>query len=318
MARASRRQHGAVVLGLHASSDRPKGVSRGQYWLGFFLSLGATALYGLVLRSWSSPTSGPWAAGCGRMVTYALVVEMQLVMSFFATAFCTADTAPPSDRLQIHNNLDATTRPDAMENPVLSESPRLQFSNAIIVVQNHEGAAVLEDAPIAVANVEERLVLPVVQTDPVVRMEILDGAQSSVAPADTDGIVSRKQHRNTTKIDVHVNVAPIRRNERSKCFQGFKNNLVSDKPKRKSQVKHHHVPGAVASTVTEVASSSAAGQTDDEVVLEPTPIPFLQHIGVQLCGVPPEELSPALVMAPRRNEAPEEIHQADNAGVSED
>lgn len=27
---------------------------------------------------------------------YALVVEMQLVMGFFATAFCTADTAPPS------------------------------------------------------------------------------------------------------------------------------------------------------------------------------------------------------------------------------
>ncbi|KAM0888773.1 hypothetical protein ACQ4PT_028139 [Festuca glaucescens] len=40
---------GAVVLGLHASSDRPAGVSRGQYWLGFFLSLGAAALYGLVL-----------------------------------------------------------------------------------------------------------------------------------------------------------------------------------------------------------------------------------------------------------------------------
>ncbi|KAM0876166.1 hypothetical protein ACQ4PT_036343 [Festuca glaucescens] len=40
---------GALVLGLHASSDRPAGVSRGQYWMGLFFSLGTTALYGLVL-----------------------------------------------------------------------------------------------------------------------------------------------------------------------------------------------------------------------------------------------------------------------------
>jgi hypothetical protein len=139
-----------------------------------------------------------------------------------------------------------------------------------------------------------------------------------VAPADTDGVVSRKRRRNTTKIDVPVNVAPVRRSERSKRFQGFKNNLVSDRPKRKSQVKPRRVPRAAASTVTEVASSSAAGQADDEAVLEPTPIPFLQHVGVQLCGVPPEEMSPALLMAPRSDEAPEERHQADNAGISGD
>lgn len=78
---------GAVVLGLHASSDRPAGVSKAQYWLGFFLSLGAAALYGLVLPL--VELTYKRAAGGGRVVTYALVVEMQLVMGFFATAFCT-------------------------------------------------------------------------------------------------------------------------------------------------------------------------------------------------------------------------------------
>ncbi|CAM0951769.1 unnamed protein product [Alopecurus aequalis] len=78
---------GAVVLGLHASSDRPAGVSKGQYWLGFFLSLGAAALYGLVLPL--VELTYKRAAGGGRVVTYALVMEMQLVMGFFATAFCT-------------------------------------------------------------------------------------------------------------------------------------------------------------------------------------------------------------------------------------
>ncbi|KAG0544067.1 hypothetical protein BDA96_02G243000 [Sorghum bicolor] len=79
---------GAVVLGLHVSSDRPPGVTRGQYWLGFTLTLGAAALYGLVLPLVELAYKRA-AAGGGRAVSYALVVEMQLVMGFFATAFCT-------------------------------------------------------------------------------------------------------------------------------------------------------------------------------------------------------------------------------------
>uniref|UniRef100_A0A453QPE8 Uncharacterized protein n=1 Tax=Aegilops tauschii subsp. strangulata TaxID=200361 RepID=A0A453QPE8_AEGTS len=77
----------AVVLGLHVSSDRPAGVSKGQYWLGFLLTLAAAALYGLVLPL--IELTYKRAAGGGRVVTYALVMEMQLVMGFFATAFCT-------------------------------------------------------------------------------------------------------------------------------------------------------------------------------------------------------------------------------------
>jgi hypothetical protein len=62
-------------------------VTRGQYWLGFALTLGAAALYGLVLPL--VELAYRRAAGGGRAVTYALVIEMQLVMGFFATAFCT-------------------------------------------------------------------------------------------------------------------------------------------------------------------------------------------------------------------------------------
>ncbi|XP_006661332.2 purine permease 3-like [Oryza brachyantha] len=78
---------GAVVLGLHTSNDRPAGVTNGKYWMGFFLTLGAAALYGLILPL--VELAYKHAAGGGRAVTYALVVEMQLVMGFFATAFCT-------------------------------------------------------------------------------------------------------------------------------------------------------------------------------------------------------------------------------------
>jgi drug/metabolite transporter (DMT)-like permease len=78
---------GAVMLGLHVSGDRPAGVTTGQYWLGFFLTLGTAALYGLILPL--VELAYKRAAGGGRTVTYALVMEVQLVMGFFATAFCT-------------------------------------------------------------------------------------------------------------------------------------------------------------------------------------------------------------------------------------
>ncbi|XP_004959524.1 purine permease 2-like [Setaria italica] len=78
---------GAAVLGLHVSSDRPAGATKGQYLMGFALALGAAALYGLILPM--VELAYKRAAGGGRAVTYALVMEMQLVMGFFATAFCT-------------------------------------------------------------------------------------------------------------------------------------------------------------------------------------------------------------------------------------
>jgi drug/metabolite transporter (DMT)-like permease len=87
---------GAVVLGLHVSSDRPAGVNRGKYLLGFALALGAAALYGLILPLVELAYKRA-AAGSGRAVTYALVMEMQLVMGFFATAFCTVGMIADKD-----------------------------------------------------------------------------------------------------------------------------------------------------------------------------------------------------------------------------
>ncbi|RWW02189.1 hypothetical protein GW17_00034735 [Ensete ventricosum] len=75
---------GAVILGLHVSSDRPDNVTRGQYYLGFILTLGAAALYGLIL-----PLVELMYSKSKQAITYTLVMEMQLVMGFFATAFCT-------------------------------------------------------------------------------------------------------------------------------------------------------------------------------------------------------------------------------------
>ena len=79
---------GAAMLGLDAAGDRPPGVSGAQYRAGFGMALGAAALYGLVLpvmelsQAWHAARAGAAA------LTYTLVVEMQVVIGFTATAFC--------------------------------------------------------------------------------------------------------------------------------------------------------------------------------------------------------------------------------------
>ncbi|KAF8039104.1 hypothetical protein BT93_B1604 [Corymbia citriodora subsp. variegata] len=75
---------GAAVLAMSASSDLPAGKSKGAYYAGFFMTLGAAALYGFVL-----PLVELTYNKAKQAVTYSLVLEIQLVMCFFATAFCT-------------------------------------------------------------------------------------------------------------------------------------------------------------------------------------------------------------------------------------
>uniref|UniRef100_A0A1D1Z6N8 Probable purine permease n=1 Tax=Anthurium amnicola TaxID=1678845 RepID=A0A1D1Z6N8_9ARAE len=74
---------GAVVMGVQAGGDRPAGVSGKQYVLGFLMTVGSAALYGLTL-----PLMELVYAKAGKKVTYELVMEVQVVVYAFATAFC--------------------------------------------------------------------------------------------------------------------------------------------------------------------------------------------------------------------------------------
>lgn len=75
---------GTVVLGLHASSDRPDHESNRQYYLGLLMTLAAAALYGFVL-----PAVELMYRKAEQVVTFSLVLETQMVISLFATGFCT-------------------------------------------------------------------------------------------------------------------------------------------------------------------------------------------------------------------------------------
>ncbi|CAN6182594.1 unnamed protein product [Urochloa humidicola] len=97
---------GAAVLGLHVSSDRPAGATKGQYLMGFIMALGAAALYGLILPLVELAYKRAAAGGGGRAVTYALVMEVQLVMGFFASVFCTVGMVVNKDfQVRVHVSL---------------------------------------------------------------------------------------------------------------------------------------------------------------------------------------------------------------------
>lgn len=74
----------AVVLGLHTESDRPEGVTNKDYWIGFFMVLLAALLYGFIL-----PAAELMYKKAKETVTYALVMETQMVMCIFSTLVCT-------------------------------------------------------------------------------------------------------------------------------------------------------------------------------------------------------------------------------------
>ncbi|KAE8653915.1 Purine permease 1 [Hibiscus syriacus] len=75
---------GAGVLAMHTSGDRPANESNREYVLGFLMTLSAAALYGFVL-----PLVELTYKKSKQEISYALVMEIQMVMCFFATAVCT-------------------------------------------------------------------------------------------------------------------------------------------------------------------------------------------------------------------------------------
>eukprot|EP01018_Ginkgo_biloba_P023848 Gb_32685 [translate_table: standard] len=70
----------SVLLAFTSDKDRPKGVNRGQYVIGFLTTVGAAALYGLVICLLELIYS---SVKC--KMTYTLVVEMQVIISATAT-----------------------------------------------------------------------------------------------------------------------------------------------------------------------------------------------------------------------------------------
>ncbi|MCD9558637.1 hypothetical protein HAX54_016088 [Datura stramonium] len=75
---------GTVLLGIRVNGDRPEGVTSKAYVIGFIVTTLAAALYGVIL-----PCIELIYLKAKQAITATLVLEIQMVMSFAATAFCT-------------------------------------------------------------------------------------------------------------------------------------------------------------------------------------------------------------------------------------
>ncbi|KAK3187769.1 hypothetical protein Dsin_027330 [Dipteronia sinensis] len=75
---------GAAVLAMHTSNDRPDGESNKLYVLGFAMTVAAAALYGFIM-----PLVELTYKKAKQEISYALVMEFNMVMCFFATGFST-------------------------------------------------------------------------------------------------------------------------------------------------------------------------------------------------------------------------------------
>ncbi|RZC76461.1 hypothetical protein C5167_000580, partial [Papaver somniferum] len=75
---------GVILLGIRRAGDRPRGVTNSQYLLGFFISIADASITGFILVS----TQVAYAKA-NQAMTYPIVLQFQVCLSFFATVCCT-------------------------------------------------------------------------------------------------------------------------------------------------------------------------------------------------------------------------------------
>ncbi|KAM0854499.1 hypothetical protein ACQ4PT_050385 [Festuca glaucescens] len=146
--------------------------------------------------------------------------------------------------------------------------------------------------------------LPLVPSDPQ-----FDVPETSAAAA------SRKRPRQTP-----TRVALLRRSPRSNKYQGFKQQLNTDKQTRKSHVKPspminmEPLPRSESNVLPVNTPTNDEPRADhDDQVPPPTPVQVLQQVAFNLCGVPEEEVTQELLQAP-----PEDKDEEAHADEEED
>jgi hypothetical protein len=105
------------------------------------------------------------------------------------------------------------------------------------------------------------------------------------------------QKRKKATLPSPICTTQVRRSTRCNKYDGFKPKNFSDSKAIKSKVKPRKIPAAITLVPSDDDDTAAPLLLDNGVnVPDFTPIPVLHAIGVNLCGVPPEEISPQKLM----------------------
>jgi hypothetical protein len=98
----------------------------------------------------------------------------------------------------------------------------------------------------------------------------------------------------------------VRRSTRCNKYDGFKPHNFSDSKPLKSKVKPRKNPVMLAPVEDDVPELPEKEQALVIASDNTTPIPVLQSIGINLCGVPPEDLSPKKLLVKLQEDGAED------------
>jgi hypothetical protein len=123
-------------------------------------------------------------------------------------------------------------------------------------------------------------------------------------------VVGKKRKKTTAQIaDPPTCTTQVRRSSRCNKYDGFKPKNISDTKPIKSKVKPRKGTSALNCCQTE--------ENPDDIILAQgipppahTPIPVMQSIGINLCGVPPDDISPQKLLASVKETEEEEEDKA--------
>jgi hypothetical protein len=122
--------------------------------------------------------------------------------------------------------------------------------------------------------------------------------QETMEPLVIASTPSIKRPRYARKELVQVTTA-VRRSPRNNIYRGFKVDMPTDAKKRQSKVKNRVIPDASGNSwlVSDAVAtppknvSGSDGESTSSPIPPPTHVPILQKIGVNICGISPEELT---------------------------
>jgi hypothetical protein len=120
----------------------------------------------------------------------------------------------------------------------------------------------------------------------------------NVTEEQVDSNVPVGQKRNKALLEVPESTMQVRRSPRTNKYDGFKPRNDSNTKTVKSKVKPRKNP-----TIQRATADASATATTSTTVPADTPIPVLQAVGINLCGIPPDKVSPKKLLSSLQEES---------------
>jgi hypothetical protein len=131
--------------------------------------------------------------------------------------------------------------------------------------------------------------------------------QSDVENNQLTNLFVGQKRKKTMLQDVPTCTNQVRRSTRCNKYNGFKPKIIFDAKATKSKVKPRKTPSTTVSADLEQEELAMTEIVPYSMQVPPiTPVPVMQSIGINLCGIPPEDISAKKLLASLQEEESED------------